>query len=126
MIEVNDGGATISTDNGKTWSTQDNQPTAQFYRVALDNEYPYWAYGAQQDNSTVKIQTRADGTGINERNWYEVVAARAAGFNRIRGIQTWFTRAPTMACSPATSIAPGSCATSRFGRTIPWVRARRP
>jgi photosystem II stability/assembly factor-like uncharacterized protein len=72
MIEVNDGGATISTDNGKTWSTQDNQPTAQFYRVALDDEYPYWAYGAQQDNTTVKIQTRADGPGITERNWYDV------------------------------------------------------
>jgi photosystem II stability/assembly factor-like uncharacterized protein len=72
MIEVNDGGATISTDNGKTWSTQNNQPTAQFYRVAVDNEFPYWAYGAQQDNTTVKIQTRSDGPGITERNWYDV------------------------------------------------------
>src|SRR6201999_3174939 len=72
FIEDNNGGANISTDNGKTWSTQDNQPTAQFYRVALDNEYPYWAYGAQQDNTTVKIQTRSDGPGITERNWYDV------------------------------------------------------
>ena len=72
MIEANDGGATISTNGGKTWSSIMNQPTAQFYRVALDNDFPYHAYGAQQDNSTVKTQTRADGPGITESNWYSV------------------------------------------------------
>ncbi len=72
MILANDGSATITTDGGKTWTTEDNQPTAQFYRVALDNEYPYWAYGAQQDNTTVKIRTRSDGPGIRERDWYPV------------------------------------------------------
>ena len=55
MIESDDGGATISTNGGRTWSTENNQPTAQFYRVALDNDYPYHVYGAQQDNSTVRI-----------------------------------------------------------------------
>ncbi len=59
MIEANDGGATISTNAGKNWSTEDNQPTAQFYRVTLDNDFPYHAYGAQQDNTTVKIATRS-------------------------------------------------------------------
>ena len=72
MIEANDGGATISTNGGRTWSSIMNQPTAQFYRVALDNEFPYHAYGAQQDNTTVKTQTRADGAGITESNWYPV------------------------------------------------------
>jgi hypothetical protein len=72
MIESDDGGATISTDGGKTWSTEDNQPTAQFYRVALDNDYPYHVYGAQQDNSTVRIASRSDGRGIGERDWYDV------------------------------------------------------
>ena len=72
MIESDDGGATISTNGGKTWSSEDNQPTAQFYRVALDNDYPYHVYGAQQDNSTVRIASRADGGGITERDWYSV------------------------------------------------------
>jgi photosystem II stability/assembly factor-like uncharacterized protein len=72
MIESNDGGATITLDGGRTWSTVDNQPTAQFYRVALDNDYPYHAYGAQQDNSTVRIATRTLGGGITDRDWYDV------------------------------------------------------
>ncbi len=71
MIESNDGGAVVTTNGGRTWSTQDNQPTAQFYRVALDNDYPYHAYGAQQDNSTVRTATRGRG-GITERDWYDV------------------------------------------------------
>jgi photosystem II stability/assembly factor-like uncharacterized protein len=71
MIEANDGGTVITTNGGRTWSTQNNQPTAQFYRVALDNDFPYHAYGAQQDNSTVRTATRARG-GITERDWYDV------------------------------------------------------
>jgi photosystem II stability/assembly factor-like uncharacterized protein len=72
MIEANDGGATVTLDGGKTWSSIDNQPTAQFYRVALDTDYPYHAYGAQQDNTTVRIATRAAGVGISDRDWYDV------------------------------------------------------
>ena len=72
MIQSDDGGATISTNGGKTWSSEDNQPTAQFYRVALDEDYPYHVYGAQQDNSTVRIASRSDGRGIGERDWYPV------------------------------------------------------
>ncbi len=71
MIEGNDGGANVSTDGGKTWTEQD-QPTAQFYRVALDNDFPYNIYGAQQDNSTVKIPSRTADFGINETHWYDV------------------------------------------------------
>ena len=72
MIECNDGGANVSTNGGKTWSSQDQQPTAQFYRVALDNDFPYHAYGAQQDNSTVRITTRSDEGSIGVRDWYDV------------------------------------------------------
>jgi photosystem II stability/assembly factor-like uncharacterized protein len=72
MIESNDGGANVSTNGGRTWSTIDNQPTAQFYRVALDNDFPYHAYGAQQDNSTVRITTRSDEGSIGARDWYDV------------------------------------------------------
>jgi photosystem II stability/assembly factor-like uncharacterized protein len=72
MIEANDGGATISLNGGKNWSTEDNQPTAQFYRVALDNDFPYHAYGAQQDNTTVGIATRSASGAITERDWHPV------------------------------------------------------
>jgi photosystem II stability/assembly factor-like uncharacterized protein len=71
MIEGNDGGANVSTDGGKSWTDQD-QPTAQFYRVALDNDFPYNIYGAQQDNSTVKIASRTGDFGITDKNWYDV------------------------------------------------------
>ena len=72
MIEGNDGGANISLNGGKTWSSIMNQPTAQFYRVALDDQFPYWIYGAQQDNTTVKIVSRTSSSGIGEANWYPV------------------------------------------------------
>jgi len=72
MIESNDGGANVSTNGGRTWTSQDQQPTAQFYRVALDNDFPYHAYGAQQDNSTVRIATRSDEGSIGVRDWYDV------------------------------------------------------
>jgi photosystem II stability/assembly factor-like uncharacterized protein len=71
MIESNDGGAVVSTNGGRVWTTENNQPTAQFYRVALDNDFPYHAYGAQQDNTTVRTATRGRG-GITERDWYDV------------------------------------------------------
>src|SRR5689334_10520814 len=53
MIQSNDGGANISTDGGRTWSSQNNQPTAEIYGVWMDNQFPYKLYGAQQDSSTV-------------------------------------------------------------------------
>jgi photosystem II stability/assembly factor-like uncharacterized protein len=71
MIESNDGGANVSRNGGRSW-TQQNQPTAQFYRVALDNDFPYNIYGAQQDNTTVRIASRTAGPGIDERAWWDV------------------------------------------------------
>ena len=67
---VNDGGASISLDGGKTWSTQDNQPTAQFYHVATDSRWPYWVYGAQQDNSNLAVASFDDEGVIGPRSWY--------------------------------------------------------
>ena len=63
MIQSNDGGATVSLDGGRTWSTQNNQPTAEIYQVALDNQYPYRVYGAQQDNTTLIVPSLPLGTG---------------------------------------------------------------
>ena len=51
-IQSNDGGANITFNGGKSWTTQFNQPTAEIYQVEVDNQYPYWLYGGQQDNST--------------------------------------------------------------------------
>lgn len=67
---ANDGGASISTDGGKSWTTQNNQPTAQFYHVATDNAFPYHIYGAQQDNSNVCIASRTDSGIIGPENWF--------------------------------------------------------
>ncbi|MGI9107365.1 MAG: VPS10 domain-containing protein [Pyrinomonadaceae bacterium] len=71
MINSNDGGANVSFNSGKTWTEQD-QATAQFYRVALDNDFPYNIYGAQQDNSTIRIASRTNDFGITERDWWNV------------------------------------------------------
>ncbi|MBA2704501.1 MAG: glycosyl hydrolase [Blastocatellia bacterium] len=71
MINSNDGGANVSFNGGKSWTEQD-QPTAQFYRVALDNDFPYNVYGAQQDNSTVRIASRTVDSGITRQDWYDV------------------------------------------------------
>ena len=63
MIQSNDGGANVSLDGGRTWSSQDNQPTAEIYQVAVDNQYPYRVYGAQQDNTTVIVPSLPLGDG---------------------------------------------------------------
>lgn len=60
MIQSNDGGANVSFDGGRTWSSQMNQPTAEIYGVWVDNQFPYKLYGAQQDNTTVIISSQAD------------------------------------------------------------------
>ena len=72
MINGNDGGATISVDAGKNWTTQYNQPTAQFYHVAADNDFLYRVYGSQQDNSSVGIPTRTDHGYIDRGDWSAV------------------------------------------------------
>ncbi|MEO1653370.1 MAG: glycosyl hydrolase, partial [Bacteroidota bacterium] len=78
MINANDGGANVSFNGGKSWSTQSNQPTAQFYRVITDNRFPYHVYGGQQDNSSVAIASRTNGFGIQERHWYPVAGCESA------------------------------------------------
>ena len=77
MIIGDDGGAQISFDAGENWSTYHNQPTAQFYRVVTDNHFPYRIYGAQQDNSTVRILHRTDGQGITEKDWEDTAGGES-------------------------------------------------
>lgn len=78
MINGNDGGANVSYDGGRTWSTQRNQPTAQFYRVNADNQFPYRVYGGQQDNSSVSIASRTDNRGIGWSDFHQVGGCESA------------------------------------------------
>ncbi len=79
MIMADDGGAQISFDSGNSWSTYHNQPTAQFYRVSTDNDVPYRILGAQQDNSSVRINHRSTGGQIDGNDW-EPTAGFESGY----------------------------------------------
>ena len=70
MIGGNDGGASVTYDGGKSWSSENNQPTAQIYHVSVDNRFPYHIYGAQQDNSPIEIMSRTSGFGITDKDWW--------------------------------------------------------
>ena len=78
MINGDDGGATISIDGGKSWTPQLNQPTAQFYHVVTDNRFPYYLFGAQQDNTSLATAAWSDFGLIGMRNWYEVACSESA------------------------------------------------
>ena len=78
IINGNDGGATVTFDGGETWSSIMNQPTAQFYRVTTDNQFPFRIYGGQQDNSTVAIASRSLYGGIGESDYYDVGGGESA------------------------------------------------
>ena len=67
-----DQGATISVNGGQTWSSWYNQPTAQFYHVITDNQFPYWVYGGQQESGSVGTSSRSDIGEITFRDWYPV------------------------------------------------------
>ena len=78
MIIGDDGGAQVTYDGGETWSTYYNQPTAQFYRVTTDDAFPYRIYVAQQDNSTIRINHRSDGSTIDEDDWEPTAGGESA------------------------------------------------
>jgi len=78
MINANDGGATITFDGGKSWSSIMNQPTAQFYRVNTDNRFPYRIYGGQQDNTTVAILSETYDGGIGNDDFFPVGGGESA------------------------------------------------
>ncbi len=78
MIIGDDGGAQVTYDGGETWTTYHNQPTAQFYRVTTDNSFPFRIYVAQQDNSTIRIKHRSEGSHITERDWEPTAGGESA------------------------------------------------
>ena len=72
LLEGNDGGATVSTDAGKTWSGEHNQPTGQFYHIALDGQFPFHIYGAQQDEGSFEGPSAVPGGLIPSGAWHRV------------------------------------------------------
>ncbi len=78
FINANDGGASVTFDGGDTWSSINNQPTAQFYRIVTDNQNPYRLYGGQQDNSTVSIASYAWDGGIGVDDYFPVGGGESA------------------------------------------------
>ena len=79
LILADDGGAQVSFNAGEDWSSVDNQPTAQIYRVTTDNAFPYHILGAQQDNSSVRIKSRSTSAAITAKDW-EPTAGFESGF----------------------------------------------
>ena len=77
MIFGSDQGAGVSVDGGRTWSSWYNQPTAQFYHVAVDNQFPYHVYGAQQDSGSVFIISRSNDGSITFRDWHPAGAGES-------------------------------------------------
>ncbi|MFT6807139.1 MAG: photosystem II stability/assembly factor-like uncharacterized protein [Saprospiraceae bacterium] len=69
MVIGDDGGGQVSYDAGANWTTYHNQPTSQFYRVTTDTHFPFRIYGAQQDNSSIRISHRSSNPTISERDW---------------------------------------------------------
>jgi photosystem II stability/assembly factor-like uncharacterized protein len=74
MLFAADQGATITVNNGKTWSSWYNQPTSQLYHVTTDNQFPYWVYGGQQESGAIGIASRGNGGQISFRDWMGVGA----------------------------------------------------
>ncbi len=81
MIQGNDGGATVSLDGGRTWSTQHNQPTAELYQVNVDGQFPYWLYAGQQDNSTIMVPSLppAESAPAGPEGWWHAIGGCETG-----------------------------------------------
>jgi photosystem II stability/assembly factor-like uncharacterized protein len=69
-----DQGATITVNDGRSWSSWYNQPTAQLYHVSTDKQFPYWVYGGQQESGAIGIASRGNGGQISFRDWMGVGA----------------------------------------------------
>ncbi len=78
MINCNDGGANVTLNGGASWSTQLNQPTAEFYRVTVDNQFPYRLYAGQQDNSTISVPSQSLPSLTSTQQWYSIGGGESA------------------------------------------------
>jgi photosystem II stability/assembly factor-like uncharacterized protein len=80
MILSSDQGAAVTRNGGETWSSWFNQPTAQFYHVATDNQFPYWVYGAQQDSGAAATPSRSRYRSLNFHDWRPMDAGDENGY----------------------------------------------
>ena len=71
LFNFNDGGANVTLNGGESWSTQLNQPTSEFYRLTVDNQFPFRMYAGQQDNSTISVPSRAIPALTPFENWFD-------------------------------------------------------
>ncbi|MEM8895742.1 MAG: glycosyl hydrolase, partial [Bacteroidota bacterium] len=78
MINCNDGGANVSLNGGKSWSAQHNQPTSEFYRVTVDNQFPYRLYAGQQDNSTISVPSQQLSSLSDTEHWMAIGGGESA------------------------------------------------
>ena len=83
MIHGADGGAAVSLDGGRSWSSIHNQATAEFYHVTTDTRFPYRVYGAQQDNTTISVPSRSDLVALSQREWRDEGGAES-GYIQVR------------------------------------------
>ncbi|MDQ3696134.1 MAG: glycosyl hydrolase [Chloroflexota bacterium] len=88
LIHGDDGGAEVSLNGGATWSSIYNQPTAQFYHVTTDNDFPYNVYGSQQDNTTLCLPSMTTDAAIHERTW-EIPGGGESGYVGIKPDEPW-------------------------------------
>jgi len=103
-------------DGGKNWTTQGNQPTAQFYHVAADNDFLYRLYGSQQDNSSIGIRTRSDRGFIDRGDWDAVGGGESGYVVLTRATPTSFTpttRGPSSRASIAAPVKPRASSSGR-------------
>ena len=87
LIHGNDGGACVSFNGGSSWSTLDNQPTAQFYHITTDNQFPYRVYGSQQDNTSITLPSRSANSSIGMTDWY-VIGGGESGYIAVNPINS--------------------------------------
>jgi photosystem II stability/assembly factor-like uncharacterized protein len=117
MLEGNDGGATVSTNGGQTWSSVDNQTTGQFYKVALDDQFPFNVYGAQQDEGAFGGPSAMPGGSIPFGAWQSVAL----------GESTWVAPEPghpdvTYGSGYYSSLAKLNNKTGEEKNVSPWPR----
>ncbi|HSJ26178.1 MAG TPA: hypothetical protein VK929_15980 [Longimicrobiales bacterium] len=72
FIQSNDGGVNVTKDGGATWSSQNNQPTAEMYQVDLDDRWPYWVYAGQQDNTTIGVPSTGQGARPEAHEFWRI------------------------------------------------------
>ncbi len=77
MLEGDDGGAVVSSDGGKSWSSENNQPTGQYYHIALDRQFPYHVYGAAQDEGAFEGPSAAPTGAISLGEWHGVASGES-------------------------------------------------